>query len=234
MMNIELGSQPNIKNSSNLPSKFEMERSKYHRASSGYIHTTSASQDLKNLENTNPKNGGSENNEELEGLGELSNNQNSSSRTVYLSVLINLLFIVSFLLEYKIGTTNEINFALKKEIDDYTYYQDPLQAMQDTKNLDDANSFIYYVFLERILMLESLYSPTNYQNTLNIAVGVNPVDSTPTKTETGNGTQYTDKSKYRFLNSFNMFKGLNFSYSYLDLSGTQIRKSTPFFKFIHR
>ncbi len=49
-----------------------------------------------------------------------------------------------------------------------------------------------------------------------IDVGVNPrsSDLESDETETGYGTQYDDKSKYRFLNSFNMFKGLRLSYSY--------------------
>ena len=59
----------------------------------------------------------------------------------------------------------------------------------------------------------------------NIAVGVNPLDATQSESSTGKGTQYTDKSKYRFLNSFNMFKGLKMSYSYDDSNGNHIEKS---------
>ena len=50
-----------------------------------YDHlAASASQEIKNSDNIHTK---KENNEELEGLGELSTNQNNSSRSVYLYIL---------------------------------------------------------------------------------------------------------------------------------------------------
>ena len=56
----------------------------------------------------------------------------------------------------------------------------------------------------------------------NLSLGVDPRTSysfsfgnfDQTKNADGYGNDYSDKSRYRFLNSFNMFKGLKLSFNY--------------------
>jgi len=59
-----------------------------------------------------------ENLNEVGDLGNLESINSNSSKGVYLSVLLNILFIASFLLEFETETVNRMNFAIQKEIDE--------------------------------------------------------------------------------------------------------------------
>ena len=94
-------------------------------------------------------------------------------------MILNILFIVSFLLEFETETVNRMNFAIQKEIDElFVYFQmprtqlispystEPLLYLKDASTMSDVSFFLKHVIFDHVLDSGRIYTPTNYENTL--------------------------------------------------------------------
>mmetsp|Transcript_8048 Transcript_8048/g.7235 ORF Transcript_8048/g.7235 Transcript_8048/m.7235 type:complete len:113 (+) Transcript_8048:283-621(+) len=93
--------------------------------------------------------------------------ESAGGRGVYMSLVINILFIVSFIIELDIESANQQNYAMQIAIDDYPYNTSTGRTFHDIASLSESSVWMKDVLFENVYSPTRRYAPNEYNSTIN-------------------------------------------------------------------